>query len=117
MHELSIAQALLGEIKAACEREGIPRALAVKLRIGSLSGVERHALEMAFPIAVESAGLEPIELEIEIVPASVECRECGHSFSPDQPLFLCERCESVDVEIVAGRELEISSIRFERPHQ
>lgn len=113
MHELSIAQALIGEIEKAAEREQIRRVLGAKLRVGAISGVERHALELAFPIAVESAAMDPIDLDIEIVPATVDCRDCGHSFSPDQPFFLCERCESVNVEIVAGRELELISIRFD----
>lgn len=117
MHELSIAQALVGQIESVIEQERIERLLAVTIQVGALSGVEKHALEMAFPIAVENAGLDPIELIVEKVPAAVRCNQCGHAFSPETPLFLCEKCDSAEVEISAGRELAISSMRIERrPH-
>jgi len=114
MHELSIAQAIVAQIDAIKADRNIERVMAITVRIGSLSGVERHALEMAFPIALEAAGLEPLELRIESVPARVRCRDCGHEFSPDTLIFLCEQCEGINVDICAGRELEISALQVER---
>ena len=114
MHELSIAQALAEQIEATMVAERIERIHSVTVRIGSLAGVERHALEMAFPIAIELAGLAPFALVIESVPAQVHCLDCGCEFSPQSPLFLCDNCDGENVEIVAGRELVISSMRVER---
>lgn len=114
MHELSIAQALVEQIAKTVQSEGARKASKVTVAVGVLSGVEPHSLEMAFPIAVEAAGLEEVDLEIVKVGSSVRCRSCGHEFEPDRPLFLCESCDSADVEIIAGRELSIRSLQIEK---
>lgn len=113
MHEMSIAQSLLGQVQAAMEREDARRVLKVTVAVGVLSGVEPHALEVAFPIAAESAGLGEVALDIQRIGSQVHCCQCGHDFAPETPLFLCEKCESADVEITAGRELSIRSMEIE----
>ncbi len=114
MHELSIAQALVEQLRQTMHAQGAARILRVGLQVGALSGVEPHALRMTFPIAAEDAGLGAVELDIDLVPARVECRRCGHAFSPSELFFICENCDSTEVDISAGRELQICSIQLQK---
>ncbi len=114
MHELSIAQALVEQIRQTMLEQGAARILRVGLQIGALSGVEPHALRMAFPIATEHAGLGEIDLDMEIVQSRVECLQCGHAFSPSDMFFICEKCDSTEVEIKSGRELQICSLQIQK---
>lgn len=114
MHELSIAQALVEQIRQTVREQRATRVLRVGLQVGALSGVEPHALRMAFPIAAETAGLGEVDLDIDLLPSRVECRECGHTFSPPDVLFMCENCESAEVDIISGRELQICSLQIQK---
>ena len=115
MHELSIAQALISEVSAVALENKALSVRSVKIRIGALSGVERGALEMAFPFAAEGTICEGSVLQIEDVPSEMECRACGKTSEPVDFAFVCSECGSNDVEVKAGREMMIESVNLELP--
>jgi hydrogenase nickel incorporation protein HypA/HybF len=69
MHELSIALSLLDAICDELPRfgDGV-RVRAVRLRIGSLSGIAPAALTFAFDIAIADSPIAGARLEIEDTP-------------------------------------------------
>ncbi len=115
MHEVSIAMALVDQIGKIVKTEGATRARAVTVAVGVLSGVEPHALEMAFPVVAEDAGMKGLQLIMERVESKVRCRACGGVFSLDTPFSICEKCDSPDIEIISGRELSILSLKIDLP--
>lgn len=112
MHELSIAQALVEQVAAAVAREGGGRVLSVTVRVGTLSGVEGSALEMAFPLAAEQTACEGAELIIVPVPAAARCCDCGRDCEPPFPFLVCNHCGSQNVGVAAGRELTLASVEL-----
>jgi hydrogenase nickel incorporation protein HypA/HybF len=48
-------------------------------------------------------------LEITRPKGRSRCRECGSEFEHDDPIASC-RCGSVDLDVLAGRELRIVSV-------
>lgn len=117
MHELAIAQSLIGII----EQEALPYAGAkvtrVRVLIGELSGVMPDALKFAFE-AISVGGIaEGASLEIEEVPLRIRCHHCGEVLAVEDPFLTCPNCEGTDVEMVTGRELEIRSIEIEDGNQ
>lgn len=110
MHELSLLQGLVEQVEAAARAEGAARVASVTLRLGALSGAEREPLEFCFPMAVEGTLLEGARLAVEPVPVRVRCRGCGAESEPEPPLVACARCGGGDVELLAGRELEVSEM-------
>ena len=113
MHELSIAQALVEQVADIVRANRSRRAIAVRVRLGTFSGVVREALETAFPFAAEGSPAEGARLEIEEIPARVTCRQCGGTSQPDFPLLACAHCGANDVELVAGRELVLAAVELE----
>ena len=110
MHELSIAVALVEQIEAVVSRESALRATKVAIAVGALSGVDAEALRSLFPLVSEGTKAEGAELRVDAVAARVRCRVCG-SESEAKPHFVsCGACGSPDVELVAGRELNITSV-------
>ena len=69
MHELSIAMSL---VDCICEElpqvGGDARLLAVRVRVGALSGVVPEALSFAFEVAASESPLAGIALDIEQTP-------------------------------------------------
>ena len=53
---------------------------------------------------------QTVTLEITEQPGRCRCRTCGQDFSPDGPILLCP-CGSADVEVLAGQELKIASVK------
>lgn len=113
MHELSIAQAVVEQVEQAARSEGAARVTSVTLVVGQASGVQRDALEMAFPVACDGTPLEGAQLVLEWVPARVYCRACEMEQDADFPFFVCSVCGAMDIEVVAGRELLIQSIELD----
>ncbi len=106
MHELSIAESV---VHAVLERTGDRPVATVRIRVGRLSGVVPDALQFCFELATSGTPLEGAGLEIDEPAGSAHCRGCGRDFALEDLLPLCE-CGSADVEVLAGRELDLMSV-------
>jgi len=116
MHELSIATSLvsLAEDAAADAGEAGP-IVAVRVRVGALSGVVVEALEFAWGAASEGTRCEGAGLEVERVPGRVRCPACGsETVLDDPPAFVCGSCGEPTGDVVAGRELDLMSLELEQ---
>jgi len=112
MHELSIALSMLEQIEVEAARHpGTVRAVQVK--VGVLSGVDCDALRFAWEIAREGTELAATTLEIERVPLLVRCPACGVTHTPDVYAVLCPTCVTPEQDILAGRELELTSLEID----
>lgn len=113
MHEMGIAMQII-EIASS----SIPEELAgtpikhVNLRIGKLSAVVPSSLSFCFEIASKDTPLEGAKLKVEEVPVEAMCNECNNKFTIENTEFSCPKCKSGDLEILAGRELDIASIEI-----
>ena len=106
MHELSITQ---GVVEAVTERTGSATVVSVRLRVGRLSGVVPDAMRFCFELVTAGTPLEGAVLEIDRPEGRGACRTCGAEFALPDLVLLC-RCGSADVEVLAGRELAVSSV-------
>jgi hydrogenase nickel incorporation protein HypA/HybF len=107
MHELSIALSLVEQAAEEAGRLGDVRVDALHLRLGPLSGVVKDALLFSFEIAAAGTPVEGARLEIEEVPLTVLCHQCGaERVLPTIQHFRCPACDSPTPDVVRGRELE-----------
>ncbi len=117
MHESGIASSLLEII----EREALPygglKVINVRLRIGKLSGVMPDALRFAFEALSKGGVAEGALLDIEEVPLRIRCNGCGRTSDAESFFMACPHCKGVEVEIIAGRELEIKEMEIEDGNQ
>lgn len=114
MHELSIAQALVEQVEAAAKKEHALRVVRVVIAVGALSGVDSESLRTLFPLVTEGTVASDAELIVEHVAARVKCRACGHEAQTDAEFFIgCATCGSREVELSAGRELNIKTVELE----
>lgn len=114
MHELSLAHGIVEQASEAAQRAGAARVVAVRLRVGRLSGVEPGALLFSYDIAAQGTPLEGSRLDIVDVPIVVWCAHCLREVElPAIPRFRCPACDTACGEIRQGRELEIASLEIE----
>jgi hydrogenase nickel incorporation protein HypA/HybF len=109
MHELSIAQSV---VDAVCERAAGRTVHSVQLRVGALTAVVPEAMRFCFELAVEGTVAEGARLDIERRPGTARCRSCGADVELADLILLCP-CGSADLEVSAGRELQIVSMEVD----
>ena len=80
----------------------------VHVRIGYLRQVVPDSLLFSWQVLTESTGARRHRADVEHVPAVVHCRACGADTTLDWPVLACATCESHDVTLRSGDELEVS---------
>lgn len=115
MHELSIAAAIVSEAVKALQAHKGARVEKITISLGRMSGVDKDALEAAFPLAAEETELADTKLVIESIPLVTKCRQCGKQKKHRPPFFLTCKCGNTDVEIISGKELYIKSMELDVP--
>ncbi len=112
MHEMSIATEII-----AIARASVPENVAgaeikqIHLKIGKFSTVIPENLRFCFEVAAHQGELAHTRLEIEEIPLTTRCRNCMFEDCPDDPVFLCSRCNN-PVDIISGNEMEFVSIEI-----
>ena len=113
MHEMGIA---LEIVKIATD--SIPpdmqgaRVAKVNLQVGLLSAIVPSSLKFCFEIATKDTPLAGAQLAIEEIPVEARCNDCGHEWNISEPVFVCEKCQSGNLKLLSGRELDIKSIEI-----
>jgi hydrogenase nickel incorporation protein HypA/HybF len=113
MHEMGI---VLEVIKIATD--SVPadakgaRIRRINLEVGRLSAVVPESLTFCFDVASKDTPVEGAELNIEVIPVTARCKDCGAAWVITEPAFSCRKCESAAIEILSGRELDIKSIEI-----
>ncbi|MEU9175878.1 hydrogenase maturation nickel metallochaperone HypA [Streptomyces sp. NPDC048550] len=115
MHEMSIAMAVVAQVEEAAEAGGASAVTSVRLQVGELAGVVPDALAFCFELACAGTVLEGAELVTESVPARAHCRSCTGDWAVGMPpRLVCPGCgQATEVELLAGRELQILSVHWE----
>jgi len=107
MHELSIATEIISIVEKEIARHNLSGVSSIKLRIGALAGVNPEALRFGFEAVSAGTVLDGATLDIDWVIVKGKCRTCGQEFSIDDFAFICRFCDSPDIEMLQGQELDI----------
>lgn len=113
MHEMGIALEIIDIV-----RDSLPvdkpevRVERVYLKLGKLSAVVADSLLFCFEVAVKDTPVDGAQLVIEEIPVTAQCKACGHGWTLENPVFTCPVCQSADVEMLTGRELDIDAIEI-----
>lgn len=114
MHELSVATALVAQAEAAARAAGGARVVAVRLRLGMLSGLVPDSLQYGFTIASAGGPIDGATLEVERVAPVIWCPACQAEVTlATTTRFRCPDCDTPSADIRAGRELELVSLEVE----
>ena len=114
MHELSIVEALIGQVQQEIDHSGATgRIVRLDLVIGRLSGVCCDSIRFALELLAPGTPLASAEVRIEEPKANCRCDRCGARSDIDGWLFDCPRCGSRETTVEGGRELLLQSIEIE----
>ena len=112
MHELSICQALINQLRHIATKHDAGRITRVILRYGSLSGLEPHLLRQAFPLVAVGSVAEDAELVMEESLVRVMCQECGMETEALPNKLHCGACGAGRTRVVCGDELLLVKVEL-----
>ena len=110
MHELSIASAIVAEVRDAMVANDVQSVSEVTVKIGRLSGIVADALEFGWEIVRQGTVLADTSITIIDEPVVVWCPVGDHALELDGMIFRCEQHDCATPEILSGERLEI--LRF-----
>jgi hydrogenase nickel incorporation protein HypA/HybF len=114
MHEIRIAEDLSSIVLETAKKKKLSKVTKVNISFGQLIQIVPDIFEFAFRETVRDSVAEDAEIDIEIVPVKMKCRNCGIGFLVKENLFACDNCNSTDLEIIQGKELFIKSMEGEQ---
>ena len=111
MHEMGIALQIV-EIATASLPVGSKdiQVEKVNLKIGKLAAVVPASLRFCFEVVTKDTPFAGTTLDIKEVPVVVKCRSCHSEWTVTGPDFTCKTCQNGEVDILSGREIEITSL-------
>lgn len=115
MHEFSIADSLVEQIRDIAAEQGLTAIDRVELEVGEIRQVVPDIMQLAFRETARGTPAEAAELVIEEIEARAECRRCQTNFRPTTWDYSCPDCGVADAQMLAGNSLVLKSIEANQP--
>lgn len=118
MHELSVCEALLAQVRATATAHRADSVGRITVRLGPLAGVEPELLAQAFSIARKGPLTAEASLHVETQPVRIHCRDCGNENEAAPNRLLCQACGSYRVNLISGDEMLLARVELHgaNPH-
>ncbi len=113
MHEYSIVQALLNQCEDIAKENEAEKVTKIISKIGVMSGVETHLLQIAFDTFKEGTMCDGAEFIINHQKLKLHCNACEVEFEIDEMIYKCIECESLDVKVIDGEDMYLMSLEME----
>ena len=113
MHETAIAENILDIVTETGNRHPDVQIKRVRVIIGELIAVVPDLLRHAYDSLIPGTPLQHSSLDINIIPVSADCSQCGASFGIDEFEFSCPHCQSSSIHITSGHEFYVKEVEVE----
>lgn len=113
MHELAIAKELSYIVSGVAVREKLTRITKIYVCFGKMIQIVPGIFSFALEETIKGTMAEGAEIDIEVLPVLLLCKNCSHEFDLSDNSFTCPECDSYDVEIKQGKEIYVKSIEGE----
>jgi len=85
----------------------------VVVKIGVMSGIEAHLLEIAFNTFKEKTVCDGAEFVMNIQALTIECEECKKISELDKIHYCCPQCKSINVKVIDGEDMFLMSLEMQ----
>jgi hydrogenase nickel incorporation protein HypA/HybF len=110
VHELSIVMSIIETAEQQVKQHHAQSVESIDLVIGELAGVDKHALDFAWDVAVKNTVLQTAERNIIRKEGLAKCLECDCEFHVKEIYEPCPLCGQHLLHIVQGKEFQIKSM-------
>lgn len=110
MHELGIVYEVIKVVDNFVKANDIRKVEKIVLEIGQLSQAIPRFIEECFPAAVDDTLYADTKLEIIVLPANAECRNCNEVYNIVDNKKVCPKCSSEEFDLISGEEFNIKEV-------
>ena len=114
MHELKIAEELIGIIIEVANSENLKKVTKVNIQFGKMIQIIPDTFRFVFEVGVKGTVAKNARLNLQILQVKCACNKCKEETEIDDLLFVCPCCGSNDLELIQGREILVESIEGEK---
>ena len=112
MHELGIVFEIQKRVTAVAEENGLALSdiAQVVVEVGEASTIVPRYLKECWPAATDGTEMESAELIVELLVATVRCKQCGTVYEYLKNDKKCPNCGAWECVMVTGQEFTIKEI-------
>jgi hydrogenase nickel incorporation protein HypA/HybF len=110
MHEMSLAEGVIGVIEDAARTQGFDQVKTVWLEIGRLAAVEPDALRFSFDVVKRGTVADAARIEIVDLPGAAWCMKCADTVAIDERGAACPACGSYQLQVSGGDDLRVKEL-------
>lgn len=110
MHELSLAESLIGLIEDEARRNPFSKVRKLWLEIGALSGVEPEALRFGFEVVARETCAEGAELCFLALPGEAWCFDCERGVEIAAYHDGCPHCGGYRLQVTGGNQFKLKEL-------
>jgi hydrogenase nickel incorporation protein HypA/HybF len=112
MHEMALAEGVLGVVQDAARGHQPCTVRVVRLEIGALAAVECEALRFAFEVVKRGSVADAAALDIIEVPGAAWCMQCSRSVAIAERGEPCPDCGSWQLQVTAGDAMRVKELEL-----
>ena len=109
MHEFGLCE---GVLEAVQKRAAGRQVAGIRVRCGVRHAVDPASMAQAFEMVAAGTEADGAAVEVVTVPATVTCHGCGTASEVADPIPVCPKCGSADVDVSGGDELTLESVSY-----
>ncbi len=116
MHETGVCRSIVDTVERYALMGHAKKVKSVDIVLGEVHDIVPEILVGAFEWMCRDTVAEGAVMNIERVPFTVKCAQCGEVFrldSHDESTWVCPTCHARDYHLHTGREFQIKSIEVE----
>lgn len=113
MHEYSVVQSLLEQCENITQINKATKVIKVVVKIGVMSGIEAHLLEIAFNTFKEKTVCHDAKFIMNIQPIVIKCNICNTKSELNDIQYSCPRCQSIDLDVIDGEDMFLMQLELE----
>ena len=112
MHELGIVFEIQKRVTAVAQENGLALSdiAQVVVEVGEASTIVPRYLKECWPAATDGTEMENAELVVELLVATVRCKQCGTVYEYLKNDKKCPNCGAWECVMVTGQEFNIKEI-------
>jgi len=110
---MSVAQNILEIVREHIPSNEESKIKTIRLKIGELAGIVPDSLLFCFDAVKNGSSLHNASLEVEYVLITAQCKHCGKTSQLEYGLFFCPLCQSPDIVLLTGNELNVVEIELD----
>ncbi len=118
MHEISLVEAMLGQLSDLAAENGAAKITKITIEIGLLSGVVVDSFRFGFEVLSGNDDLvRGAELVIISSPVTYRCAQCGQAQTTDTKPDCCLHCGELFLIPEGGDDLILRQVEMEEADQ